>query len=278
MKTLPPLPPTIRTLSPGSSDRLKRIYPRLWADPNKTCVTCSKNQPVENGPFVFLAPGGVETECDCRSQWRLHRYLLNSGVLLSYQRISWDDVDNQVPAGAIDAIVEYVENAERYVNAGMGLILGGTPGTGKTLLATLLFKRLLENGHDGYFTQFNQLLDAYTAGWQDKDDREWFTRRVANAGVLVIDDIGKEGKGRENVTNPMFDMVIRSRVADDKPTIITTNYALSEMQAGYGGPVMSLLTEACFDHEVTGLDFRERARKRQQEELKAGIVRPVVLS
>lgn len=270
MRSLPPNPPTVRPLLDPEAARLRKQDPSGWHDPHRTCKTCRKKG-------TFLGPDGEQWECNCIEQWALHRFLLNAGVGTSYQRVSWDDVTDQVPQAVQQAVLEYALEAERYVSAGIGLILHGDSGTGKTLLLTLLLKRLLELGYDGYFTQFNDLLDSYTAGWRDAEESEWFTKRVRNAGILVVDDIGKESKGRENVTSPLFDMVIRHRVANDKPTLITTNYSMDELRAGYGGAVMSLLAESCLDYRVTGTDYRETARQRTLEDLRQGIVRPLVL-
>lgn len=271
--TLPALPDTIRTLSDPESDRLKRQHPGLWANPHTSCETCG-------GEKVFrmrVAQEIVECACECIDQWVLHRFLLNAGIGTAYQRLTWDDIDDQVPLKVQAEVLQYADQADAYVRAGLGLILHGPHGTGKTLLATLLLKKLLGLGYDGYFTQFNELLDSYTSGWRDEEERLWFTRKVRNTGVLVVDDVGKESKGRENVTSPMFDAVIRARVADAKPTIITTNYSMEQMHSGYGGAVMSLLAESSKDLEVTGKDYRQRSRERLLQDALDNIVRPLML-
>jgi DNA replication protein DnaC len=270
MHVLPSLPPTVRPLSDPDSARLRKQFPDLWANPHQSCITCG-------GKKVFLSPEG-ETECNCIEQWALHRFLLNAGIGTAYQRLSWADIDAQVPVDVQEAVMDYALNAERYVNAGIGLILHGDHGTGKTLLSTLLVKKMLELGYDGYFTRFAEMLDDYTSGWRSNEEREWFIRRVRNAGVLCTDDVGKEYKGKVDLTGSIFDQVIRARVADAKPLIITTNYKMDDLRKGYGGAVMSLLTESCLDYEVTGTDYRERSRQRMLDEVKAGIVRPLVLS
>lgn len=271
MPALPDLPPTVRILSDAESDRLKRLNPGLWADPESKCITCFRKG-------SFKSRSGEQVECNCVDQWVLHRFLLNAGIGLHYQRLDWDDLDSQVSEGIQVAVMEYAQSAQQFINAGLGMIISGTPGTGKTLLAVLLLKNLLRQGYDCYFTQFNQMLDDYSSGWRDKDDKEWFVRRITNARVLVVDDIGRESKGRDNVATPMFDQVIRSRVANARPTIITTNYSKEEMQSGYGPNVMSLLAERSIEHSLQGPDYRPKANVRTTTEVMSGVVRPVVLA
>jgi DNA replication protein DnaC len=267
--------PVLRPLDEADTDRLRRVYPDLWANPERSCPICQKTG-------LYRAPDG-ERECDCYQQWALHWHMLHSGIKTAYQRLSWDDL-TQVSGPIWEAVMDYLDHIDNYVRAGIGMILSGQPGTGKTLISTLLLKNLLAKGYDGYFTQFNELLDSYTATWRDQDELLWFTRRIRNTDILVIDDIGREYRGRagkgtgdEGFTSALFDDVIRHRTGHEKPTIITTNYTQEQMQTGYGGPVLSLLSERSTFHEVTGPDFRPKVRQRTLDEAQRGVVRPFTL-
>jgi DNA replication protein DnaC len=273
------LPSSLRPLDEADTDRLRRVFPDLWSDPERTCLICRKTG-------EYLAPDGKH-ECDCYDQWTLHWHMLYSGLKTAYQRLTWADLDDQVPASIWEAITDYLDHIDNYVRAGLGMILWGKPGTGKTMISALLFKRLLATGYDGYFTQFNELLDSYTATWRDQDELLWFTRRIRNADILVIDDIGREYKtggvyneGTRQIQYPesfrsaLFDDVIRHRTGHEKPTIITTNFTQEQLLTGYGGPVLSLLSERSTFHEVTGPDFRSRAKERFADEARQGVVRP----
>lgn len=268
MEQLPPLPPGVRSLTDPESSRLRQQNTDLWINPQKSCLTCSKQG-------SFKARSGsqiVDVECRCVDQWKLHRWLLNAGVGLRYQRISWVDAVG-VPANVQMAVLEYVDQAEANIATGTGLTLWSPDkGTGKSMLATLLIKALLAKGNDCFFIQFNEMLNFFSDGWRDKDEREWFTRKVRNAGVLGVDDMGREYKGRAEVAEAMFDTVIRARVASARPTIITTNYTPEQMLAGYGGNILSLLSEVNTEIHVPGQDFRPRARERLMRDRADGIL------
>lgn len=286
MPKIAPNPATIRTLTNDERAHLLALHPDLTPSPEgRGCPTCRGQ-----GAFKWRDAKGavVVYECDCTAQWMLHRFLLNAGLGLSHQRMSWEDVLT-VPKGVIDAVLDYYDDREANVRAGRSLILWGKAlGTGKTLLEVLLTKKLIADGYDCYFTPFHGLLDSYAAGWRDPDQRRWFNRRVTNAGVLVIDDVGRErrirrfvGDGLVEYHNEMaestLEFVIRDRVNADKPTFITTNLSPEQMRRGYGGHVMSLLAEVSETIEVRGDDFREQARDRMAADIRAGLVRPVVL-
>lgn len=276
MPILPALDPAIRVLRSEETERLHTLYsdlPRTLAD----CVTCQGSR-----RFLWYADGTPATEpvewtCDCEGQFILHRFLLHSGIELHYQRLSWNDLEG-ADQQAQDVAVEYGANAANYASSGVGLVLHGNRGTGKTLLATLLMKALLNNGYDGYFTTFHHLIDVFTQTWRDKPEKEWFDQRIRNAGILVIDDIGREYKGRIEMVESLLDHVIRARVGAERPTIITTNKEINEFTQLYQQNVLSLLTESSIIHKFRGEDFRPTFNVRKIAEARAGLRRPVVVA
>lgn len=264
----PPVPAACRTLIEPESQRLRQQYPNLWADPAKTCLTCAKT-----GTYRARDLDGavVEYQCDCAGQWKMHRWMLNAGIGLRYQRSSWTDLVDP-HSDLVTQAFAYLNDAQSHMSTGTGLTLWSeSSGTGKTLIATLVLKTLMLDGYDGYFTQFNDLLDASTSGWRDKDERAWFTMKVRNAGVLVIDDLGREYKGRAELVESLFDTVIRARVNACQPTIITTNYDPSQMKSGYGKNILSLFSEVNLDVHATGTDFRPLAKERLLKDRADGI-------
>jgi DNA replication protein DnaC len=282
---LPALPPTVRALTNAESDRLKKTYSSLHTIEN--CLTCrGKKQ------FLWYTDESrtqtTNWECDCVSQWMLHRFYLNSGIGLTYQRYSWEDA-RYVNKDNLERVIEYLDSADEFVDVGYGLLLSGAKGTGKSLIAANVGQNLLLRGYGLMYLTFASLIGYLTAGWNDEDDREWFIKRVRNAKVLVIDDIGREHRQRINdkgsikevptaLSESAIDEVLRHRVSSSLPTIITTNLTEEQLRSGYGGNVMSLMAERSKVVEFEGQDFRPRANQRVEEEAKSGIRRPVMLA
>ena len=276
--TPPARPLTIRPLSNPEFYRLHARNPTLPTSAKRDCITCrdrrtyrlwTDERRVEIGEFA----------CDCKDQWLLNHALTNANLGLAYQRLSWADM-TAVESGALDEVGSYLESAEAYVSAGVGLILHGEMGAGKTSLLTLVGKNLMARGFDFYFTTFSEMIDTYTGGWNDKDEKAWFHKRIKNVGVLVMDDVGREyqGRAKSGLPESTFDEVLRHRVAASKPTFISSNKDMTQMQEGYGGNVMSLLHERSTTYRFTGEDFRGQARSRLVEEAKQGLTRPVCLA
>lgn len=272
---LPPLPKTIRSLTNDEARALDQRLPAARVSV-ANCVTC-------HGQKVFRwrdADGQpAEYDCPCIDQYLLHRWLSFKGILKNYQRLGWGDLSG-IPDETLLPPLDYVDKRQAYMDAGIGIVFTGGRGNGKTMLANLLLKRMIAEGEDIYATTFSDMVDNFAGGWQDREQARWFDRTVRNAGVLFIDDLGRErGKGRPgNVGENMLETVVRSRVGSNQPTIITTNLTEDEIHKGYGDHVISLLTERSIIVEVNGADRRDEIRLRTLDEVRLGLTRPVVLS
>lgn len=271
---LPPLPQAIRLLTSSESQILNERLP-MASVTVENCITCHGAK-----TFLWKDTDGSSAlyECPCEDQYVLHRFLLNSGVLLNYQRLGWNDFVH-LSAEAATAASDYLDHRDRYVNAGIGMVFTGSRGNGKSLLAHLMLKMLISEGVNCFATTFGDMIDAFAAGWRERSGSRWFSRAVRNAGVLLIDDLGRERhKGPASVGDDMLETVVRHRVSCQQPTIITTNLSEKEILSGYGGHTMSLLTERSMIVEVTGADRRGEMKERLLTEVKQGLTRPVVLA
>lgn len=110
---------------------------------------------------------------------------------------------------------------------GNGLLLQGTFGSGKTYAAcAVMLSRLGEGAHGrpltARFVTMDDLLRECRATFNGYDTEEAVVDRYANAGVLCIDDLGKERLTEWSL--PILFSIINRRYERSKPTIITTNY------------------------------------------------------
>lgn len=161
---------------------------------------------------------------------------------------------------------------------GVGLILQGDPGHGKTLLAGVIASRimtcasleLLQTGEDVprrpvYFTSFSDLLAAKRELMNAVDDTDRYVdlSRITtgvqgycndpawNVQLLVLDDVGREHASTTGWTEHMLSDLLRTRFEHGLPTIITTNLPLDDDTTAswatvYGNGTASLLKQACY--------------------------------
>lgn len=256
MTQLPALPPSVRPLTSAESDRLvgkQAIHGPidLW------CPTCfgAKTFRWWNDMSIPLTQRDpVQYDCPCYEQFLLWRWFGYHGVE-RYGRTFWGDAF-AVPKPIMDKVEDYLSDMDWYSQRGHGLYLHGLTGNGKTLLASLVLRRYMEKGYTGFFATWDTMLDQYTSGWRDEEERAWFDQTVRAAQVLVIDDLGKENANRGEVGRAALDSVIRGRVQGGRVTILTTNLNDADFTKLYSSSIVSLAHEVCESIQFVGSDFR----------------------
>lgn len=252
---------TTTFLSDADLTRLKTQYPGL-----DRCPTCR-----DKGHFTW---DGEERTCDCDRQRRLHVQYLHAGIGVTYQRLMWSDFTG--PGALLDPFLDYIDNAEAYIDRGIGLFISGPVGTGKTMLANLVLKELVKRGYKCNATTFSSTVEAFTAGWNSQEEKQRFAERFMYSEVLLLDDMGKEFRRQNGLHQTTFDHILRTRVQAGRPTLLTTNMTPQEVKTGYGAAVLSLLVEQSIEILLPGEDFRPTAHDRTVAEVRSKEVRPIV--
>ena len=278
---LDPLPRGIRTLSNDESERLKSQVGKSKKFPAspKDCAICDGNQVFR---WYSRIPGNendvVEYDCPCNDQWKLSRYLYSCGIPWGLQVLGKRDIYQQ--SEAVSVVMDYIDKPEENFKYGMGLFLYGPNGSGKTMLGSLVLKAYAAKGYSICFTTFIELLEGKKSSWSDQDEKDWFARQVTNADILVIDDPGKEHRVSErgiDFINSLLQEVVRYRISNNLPTIITTNLDPADFRKAYGADIGSLLTESTIIQSVPGIDGRRKKFEETQIEMNLGLTRPVVI-
>jgi len=250
-------------LDTDEADRLYRHHPELRDGP---CPTC-------RGERSYRWQG-QDHGCVCQRQRQLAKHYSAAGIGVTYQRLDWSDFEGNQELLA--KILKYLDNHDRYVSRGVGLLFHGPIGVGKTMAANLMLKELIKRGYTAFATTFAGTIEMFTAGWRSIEEKQYFQEKFMYSQVLLLDDLGRELRTGHNLPQSTFDMILRTRVAEGRPTILTTNCSLAELETGYGAQVLSLLQEQSVSYQFSGTDFRPRANKRTKDELDAGEVRPIV--
>lgn len=154
------------------------------------------------------------------------------GNILSRAKIPrrfWDaNLDFIRESESKDKYVSFLKSLDDKLKNGIGLLLHGPYGTGKTACASLvLIEVLARSSNRVMFVQSAQL--DWIARHRDETDangvRGWDV--VMEAPFVVIDDVGAERQIDWN--NAWFEEVVRARYNDKLPSIITTNKSLPDL-------------------------------------------------
>ena len=247
------------------AEQLYTIYPDLPRSHMQGCPSCGKNKGLNVDGEVTL--DGITYTCNCKDQLQRHKHYLNAGIGLTYQIIDWADYHSDPEA--YEGIRRYADEVRENVEAGVGFLLfSNANGVGKTTLAMLAAKAAVMAGINTFCTTYSDMLSSMRAGWRDPNFAKWYKQRIDSAQVLLIDDVGKEvykesGFSLEFSTQTL-DSLIRTRVQQNRPTLITSNYGAEAMEGAYGHALMSLLMEQGECYELVGEDYRPKVIKKRK--------------
>jgi DNA replication protein DnaC len=227
------------------------------------CRTCDKR--VETIVNVFGKDKKVRCICDCRKK-ELNEYKevekaqerekIKKVCFMMSNMGSWtfanDDNEN---AEISNAMKNYADNFAEFKKSGIGLLLFGTVGTGKTFYAACIANELIDKGYTVLMTNFARLINQLQGKFEGRQE---YIDSLNDYSLLIIDDLGAE-RSSEYMQETVFN-IIDARYRAGLPFIITTNLTLEEIantEAIAYKRIYDRILERCYPVEVEGQSRRK---------------------
>lgn len=171
-----------------------------------------------------------------------------------------------------------VKAAKEFLTTGTGgLFLFGRPGTGKTLLASIVTQEFLKTDKTAIFGDVPTLLEILRGSFDDKKTNITdLMKNLSTVDLLVLDDLGTEVPTEWAVER--IYSIINQRYNEEKPIIVTSNFFLGDLAHRLNHPkkmynqkdkdddkkipnvtgsrIVSRLAEMCTRIEIKGKDWR----------------------
>lgn len=204
-----------------------------------------------------------------------------------YQHCSFGNFEAFSPSltAAIEKCLRYCQAFPHMgpTDEGLGLLLSGDNGVGKTHLAVSVLRELMQTkGVSGRFWDFHELIREIRNSYnpETRVTELQVLEPVVEAQVLLLDDLGA-WKMTDWMVDTLF-YVLNSRYMAKRPTLVTTNFQdVSPEDAAREDPlrrkeflvervgqrVRSRIMEMCLVLKVTGQDYRQVRQASNQQML-----------
>jgi len=207
-----------------------------------------------------------------RKQMVLDKLKLNSLMDKKFQQCTFKNWQmDEANRKMYELGINYTKNWKQMEKDNIGFILYGGVGIGKTYLVSCIANSLLEQYVPVIIISSIALLGRYKKAYQDKQAEVTITNNLQQADLLIIDDLGAEND--TNWVKEKLYEIIDSRYRDSKPTIITTNLTLEQLQNKLTGEdgitrTYDRLLEMCYPIRVQGKSRRINAYNNKEKIVK----------
>ncbi len=204
-----------------------------------------------DGSGWILGPEDVARPCDCRASMVAKARLrgVDSVIPAKYRGVSFDRPPvTQMNEIVVRRVRDYCTSIDENIEAGRGLWLYGSSGTGKTTLAMLVSRIALEAGRSVAIYSLPKLLARIRRTFDAETGEQSYSdlfERLATVDLLHVDDLGAENR-TEWVLEQLYALV-NERYEAQRSLVVTTNLEEHELEDQIGERVVSRLVEMCGD-------------------------------
>ncbi len=155
-------------------------------------------------------------------------------------------------------IFEYCKKyAEDFSKRSPSLLMMGNPGLGKTHLSLAIANEVIKKGYGViYVSTQNMVTQMEKEKFQSYKSDGGSERHFIDCDLLIVDDLGTEYATA--FSNASIYNVVNSRIMMGKPTIISTNLTIKELEKYYTPRTVSRIMGNNIKLEFCGLDIRQR--------------------
>ena len=179
---------------------------------------------------------------------------------LSFEREPVISIERANPH-VVREVRQYVRTVAEQLDAGRGLWFTGDVGTGKTTLAMLISKAVMEADRTVAIYSLPRLLGLLRDTYQDKAQYSLneLIERLSAVDLLHVDDVGAE-QTSPWVLEQLY-TIVNTRYEDGKPILLTTNLVTKDgddaLREQIGERTVSRVYEICGDAKpMFGEDHR----------------------
>lgn len=127
--------------------------------------------------------------------------------------------------------------ANNFTDDSGSIFMLGNTGLGKTLLCSCIAKKVIEKGNSVIFRSIIKVFEDALAEHYGKKDGNTL-EELKNADLVILDDLGSEFGSQ---SDPILYQILNDRINLSKPTIISSNLSIQQLNNRYNERIVSRL-------------------------------------
>lgn len=217
----------------------------------KHCVNCE----ICKGDRTVIRNGQL-FKCECLNRYNKEYIYYEAGIPKEFHTLSKDDIDSkwfEHNRDSMDRVAMYSKKIEDAIDRNFSLYLSGSPGSGKSFIAFLLLKQVIEKGKLGHFILLRELVRAALDSFRDSSLAEDVQNLVMETDILVLDNVDEVTAAKDKeIVNTVIIALFRRRIYSGKPIIITSNCRKDELARFIGDNLADVLTSRASEIPFVG--------------------------
>lgn len=204
--------------------------------------------------------------CDNAKKFHIRSNIVRSLIPEKYRELKLSDFNDSIQTTiALDEIDQFVTNYN--LDNPRGFYFHGSTGTGKTMLASYLAIRLIEENKTNSirYIKFRrdfleEIKSTYAEGFDAKYTEKEILSLNQKVDVLVIDEFGIGKTDSDWASSLIYDL-IDYRYENELTTIFTSNYPIEFFKNYSQGRIYSRIVEMTTRLEFSGIDYRIKSAR-----------------
>lgn len=238
-------------------DRLlaRHHFSKEAVEPQYACTDC-KDTGFLNGKL-----------CHCFLQLERSIAYKNLSMSVPLERSRFDNFSLELYRGdprAYEQMARVFQTCQKYIETfrpnSHSFLFKGNTGLGKTHLSLAIAGEVIQKGFGVIYSSAQSLVAALEKERFRHDGNVDTEEQCSTCDLLILDDLGTEF--HTAYTDAVLYSIVNTRMLSDKPTIISTNLTLQELEKTYSERFASRIAGYYAKLEFLGSDVRIELRKR----------------
>ena len=160
------------------------------------------------------------------------------------------------PRKRMKAVFDYCKSyAEDFSNQSQSLLMLGNTGLGKTHLSLAIAGQVINRGYGVIYASVQNILNKLENEKFGRSSTSDTEKNLLECDLLILDDLGTEFSTQFTVS--AIYNIINSRLLASKPTIISTNLTMEQLEGVYTQRISSRILSEYTILQFDGTDVRQ---------------------